>query len=83
MSLSYQEFELAVDRHLSQGSQRNALSVYDLPQRELLAAYHEGMAPEAFTLAYKEAQSVSADSPVKQVAEQTTFFWKVFVPWWN
>ncbi len=49
MKLSYAAFELAVDRLLSSGCVRNARSVFDLPQRDLLKAYNEGLSPEIFT----------------------------------
>jgi hypothetical protein len=66
MKLSYAAFELAVDRLLSNAGGRKARSVYDLPQRDLLRAYHEGLSPEDFSSSLQtESQPapVSSESP--------------------
>lgn len=52
MKLSYQEFELALDCLLLNSRPPLKISIYDLPQRTLLAAYHEGLPPEDFMCAY-------------------------------
>jgi hypothetical protein len=66
MKMSYAAFELAVDRLLSNSRGRHPLSVYDLPQREVLKAYHEGVTAEEFVAAQTSppgAPGQSEESP--------------------
>jgi hypothetical protein len=76
MKLSYAAFELAVDRLLSAQSLRNTRSVYDLPQRDLLMAYHEGLSPETFVHSYAQTPSDKAEakSQTSDAQEQSTLF---------
>jgi hypothetical protein len=69
MRLSYAAYELAVDRLLSR-SCRNTRSIFDLPPRKVLDAYHQGVSPEELAATLESSEK----SPDANLSGQSSLF---------